>query len=235
MIIDFHSHILPQIDDGSQSVSETVEMLTRMKAQGIETVVATPHFYAKHDYPERFLARRRRGYENLLLETTKVDLPKVLLGAEVAYFRGMSESKVLKDLVIEGTNAVLVEMPIGKWNESMYRELANIHTMQGLVPIVAHVDRYMTPYRSYGIPEKLAELPVLVQANAEFFTEKATAKKARKLLAKDMIHLLGSDCHNLTDRRPNLGDALEAIETSLGREALARIETWQSKIINYSL
>ncbi len=235
MIIDFHSHILPQIDDGSQSVSETVEMLTRMKAQGIETVVATPHFYAKHDYPERFLERRRRGYEKLLSETTKADLPRVLLGAEVAYFRGMSESKVLKDLVIEGTNAVLVELPMGKWNESMYRELKNIHTMQGLVPIVAHVDRYMTPYRSYGIPEKLAELPVLVQANAEFFTEKSTAKKARKLLAKDMIHLLGSDCHNLTDRRPNLGDALEAIETSLGREALARIETWQSKIINCSL
>ncbi len=235
MIIDFHSHILPGIDDGSQSVEETIEMLTLMKAQGIETVVATPHFYAKHDYPERFLERRARGYEKLLSATTKSDLPRVLLGAEVAYFRGMSESKVLKDLVIEGTNAILVELPMGKWNESIYKELENIHTIHGLVPIVAHVDRYMTPYRSYGIPEKLAQLPVLVQANAEFFTEKATARKARKLLAKDLIHLLGSDCHNLTDRRPNLGDAVEAIETSLGEDALARIETWQSKIINYHL
>lgn len=233
MIIDFHSHILPQVDDGSKSVEETIEMLSRMREQGVETVVATPHFYAKHDYPERFLERRARAKEKLLSVAEVEDLPEILLGAEVAYFRGMSESKVLQDLTIEGTDAILVELPMGKWNESMYRELEQIYAVQGLLPIVAHIDRYMTPYRSYGIPEKLASLPVLVQANAEFFTEKSTARKARKLLAKDMIHLLGSDCHNLTDRPPNLGDAIEIIETSLGSEPLERIAAWQSKIINY--
>lgn len=229
MIIDFHSHILPQVDDGSRSVEESAEMLTRMKQQGIEVVVATPHFYAKHDDPVRFLKRRAQAKEALDQVLTD-DMPKVLLGAEVAYFPGMSQSKALQDLAIEGTKAILIELPMGTWKESIYRELTRIYEQQNLIPIVAHVDRYLTPYRSFGIPKKLEQLPVLVQANAEFFTEKATARKAKKMLAAEQIHLLGSDAHNLTNRAPNLGDALNVIENTLGIDAIAQIQDWQEKI-----
>lgn len=229
MIIDFHSHILPQVDDGSKSIEESVEMLKRMKEQGIGMVVATPHFYANHDNPERFLARRARGFQALKLLLAE-DMPKILLGAEVAYFPGMSQSKALQDLVIEGTRAILVELPMGKWSDSVYRELRQIYEQQHLIPIVAHVDRYLTPYRSFGIPKRLEELPVLVQANAEFFLEKATARKAKKMLAAEQIHLLGSDAHNLTNRAPNLGEALNVIENTLGIDAIAQIQDWQEKI-----
>lgn len=229
MIIDFHSHILPQVDDGSRSVEESAEMLTRMKQQGIEVVVATPHFYAKHDDPVRFLKRRAQAKEALDQVLTD-DMPKVLLGAEVAYFPGMSQSKALQDLAIEGTKAILIELPMGTWKESIYRELTRIYEQQNLIPIVAHVDRYLTPYRSFGIPKKLEQLPVLVQANAEFFTEKATARKAKKMLAAEQIHLLGSDAHNLTNRAPNLGDALNVIENTLGIDAITQIQDWQEKI-----
>lgn len=229
MIIDFHSHILPQVDDGSKSIEESVEMLKRMKEQGIGMVVATPHFYANHDNPERFLARRNRGFQALAPLLTE-DMPKILLGAEVAYFPGMSQSKALQDLVIEGTKAILVELPMGKWSDSVYRELRQIYEQQHLIPIVAHVDRYLTPYRSFGIPKKLEELPVLVQANAEFFLNKGTARKAKKMLAAEQIHLLGSDAHNLTNRAPNLGEALNVIENTLGIDAIVQIRDWQEKI-----
>lgn len=229
MIIDFHSHILPQVDDGSKNIEMSLEMLNRMKEQGIRTVVATPHFYANHDNPERFLARRARGFEALKPLLTE-DMPKILLGAEVAYFPGMSQSKALQDLVIEGTKVILVELPMGKWTDSVYRELRQIYEQQRLIPIVAHIDRYLTPYRSFGIPKKLEELPVLVQANAEFFLERATARKAKKMLAAEQIHLLGSDAHNLTNRRPNLGEALNVIENTLGIDAIAQIQDWQEKI-----
>ena len=56
--VDFHSHILPGVDDGSRSVEESLEMLRAVARQGIGTVVATPPFYANHDTPERFLRRR---------------------------------------------------------------------------------------------------------------------------------------------------------------------------------
>lgn len=231
MIIDFHSHILPGADHGSKSVEESLEMLRMTKEQGIDAVVATPHFYADEDYPEEFLTRRNIAKDKLLEAMAGKDLPKLYYGAEVAYYRGMSRSEALKDLAIEGTNAILVEMPMTKWTDVMYQELEDIRMNLGLIPIIAHVDRYLTPLRDFGIPDRLAELPVLVQANASFFLKKNMAKKAKKLLAKDMIHLLGSDTHNLDDRAPNLGDALEIIEESLGFEALERIKSWQDEVI----
>ena len=58
-IIDFHSHILPGIDDGSESVEQSIAMLRMEAEQGITHVVATPHFYPRHDTPQRFLQRRK--------------------------------------------------------------------------------------------------------------------------------------------------------------------------------
>lgn len=236
MIVDFHSHILPGIDDGSRSAEESLEMLKRMQAQGIHDVVATPHFYASHHFPENFLERRERAKEEILRAAGEagVELPKLYYGAEVAYFRGMSQSDVLKDLAIEGTSAILVEMPMGKWTASMYQELEEIYRYQGLLPIVAHVDRYLGTLRDYGIPEKLSQLPVLVQANASFFLQSSTVRKACRMLKKEYIHLLGSDCHNLHDRGPNLGEAVQVIEGSLGMEALERIGIWQHEVLNKS-
>ena len=105
----------------------------------------------------------------------------------------------------------------------MYRELENISLKQDLIPIVAHMDRYISPFRTYNIPEYLADLPVLVQANASFFLQRSTRRLALKLLEKDQIQLLGSDCHNLSSRKPNLGKAVEIIRQKLGQEALDRI------------
>lgn len=244
MIVDFHSHVLPGIDDGSRSVEESLVMLKRMQDQGITAVVATPHFYASHHYPERFLERRNGAREKLrqAAEELGVQLPQLYCGAEVAYFRGMSQSGALEDLAIEGTRAVMIEMPMGRWTSAMYEELEQIHAVQGLIPVVAHVDRYLGKIRDFGIPKALAGLPVLVQANAGFFLgdntgglSGGTVGKAMRMLKNEYIHLLGSDCHNLTDRGPNLGDAVKAIERSLGAEALEWIGGWQREVLNKPL
>ena len=106
----------------------------------------------------------------------------------------------------------------------MYRELEQIYTRWGITPVVAHVDRYIAPFRTYGIPKTLEQLPVLVQANASFFLNRGTASMAMKMLRQGQIHLLGSDCHNLTSRQPNLGPALDRIRSKLGQGALNGIE-----------
>lgn len=232
MITDFHSHILPAIDDGSKNIEESLGMLRCMREQGINRVIATPHFYADRDRPENFLRRRQRALDEVLEAIGAADgFPEILLGAEVAYFHGMGESRALQDLVIEGTQAILVEMPMGRWSPAMYAELERIQRVQGLVPIVAHVDRYLGRFRDYGIPDALGELPVLVQANASFFLHRESARKALKLLERDQVHVLGSDAHNLTTRRPNLGHAVAAIEARLGQQALERIAGWQAQIL----
>ena len=228
MVTDFHSHILPGIDDGSASVEESIAMLRLEREQGITRVVATPHFYPRHDDPERFLERRSRG-EALLREamSREQDLPELLVGAEVHFFSGMSDSDILPRLTIQGTKALLVEMPAPPWTASMYRELEQIWLRWGITPIIAHVDRYIRPLRTYGIPKKLAEMPVMVQANASFFHR----EMAIEMLKKGQIQLLGSDCHNLTSRRPNLGDAVEKIRRRLGEQTLEQIRAAEERLL----
>lgn len=232
MITDFHTHILPGIDDGSASVEESLALLRLEAEQGIDRVVATPHFYANHDTPERFLHRREQAARRLREEMEKNNCQtEFFLGAEVYFFSGMSDSDALNELTIYKKKYILVEMPFTEWTDRMYREIEAIYRKQGLTPIIAHVDRYITPFRSFGIPERLADLPVLVQANAGFFLKASTSRMAMKMLSRDQIHLLGSDCHNLTTRKPNLGDAVSRIRTRLGQEAVERICGYEQDIL----
>ena len=86
-ITDFHSHILPGIDDGSRCVEESIAMLRMEAEQGITQVIATPHFYPSHHRPEDFLAKRREAEEGLQEARSGQDgLPRVLVGAEVYFF-----------------------------------------------------------------------------------------------------------------------------------------------------
>lgn len=231
-IIDFHSHILPELDDGSSSVEESIAMLRQEAAQGITRVIATPHFYARYDDPEVYFPARKQSYLRLRREMERHNgLPAVAVGAEVHFFPGISHSDVLEALTIGGKRCILIEMPDSPWTESMYQELENISQRRDMIPIIAHVDRYIAPFRTYGIPERLAELPVLVQANASFFLRGSTRNLAMKLLRQDKIHLLGSDCHNLTTRPPLLGDAVEVIRQKLGEEPLERIRYYQKELL----
>lgn len=232
VITDFHSHILPGIDDGSSSLAESIEMLRMEAQQGIRHVIATPHFYARYDDPKQFLINRRKA-ELRLREALEKEpgLPEVTVGAEVHFFSGMSHSDLLPYLTIGPKSCILIEMPDSPWTDSMYRELENISARQGLVPIVAHVDRYIAPFRTHQIPQRLEELPVLVQANANFFLRSNTRSLAMKMLKKNQIQLLGSDCHNLTTRQPNLGYAVEVIQRRLGPDVLDRIQHYQDQVL----
>lgn len=230
-MVDFHTHILPGIDDGSRSLKESLEMLRTISAQGIRYVVATPHFNARRDTPEAFLDRRNRAEIRLRRAMAQEPgLPKLTVGAEVAYFRGISEWEALPELTIRGTKYLLIEMPTAPWTEAMYAELEAIRKNRGITPVIAHVDRYIRPLFTHGIPKRLAQLPVLVQANAEFFLTPGTSGMALRMLKGEQIHLLGSDCHNMADRKPNLGDALTLIREKLGPGALRKIQKQEKQI-----
>ena len=156
---------------------------------------------------------------------------KILVGAEVHYFRGISDSAFLPWLAIGKSGCVMVEMPPAPWPEHCFRELEQIYEKQGLIPIIAHIDRYIRPLRTHGIPERLAKMPVYVQANADFFLDKRTASFALKLLKNGHIHVLGSDCHNLTTRKPNLGQVYPLIREKLGEAALIEIRKKEREIL----
>lgn len=232
MISDIHSHILPGIDDGSGSLQESLELLRLEAEQGIRRVAATPHFYPQRDTPEAFLKRRARAEAQLREELQKNgDLPEIVAGAEVYFFPGISQSECLEQLTIGSGRYLLLEMPMAPWTDAMYREMEGICTNFGITPVIAHVDRYISPFRTHGIPERLTQLPVLVQANASFFLKRSTRNMAIRMLRSGKIHVLGSDCHNLTHRRPNLAEAVQVIQNRLGAEALDQIRQYEEEIL----
>lgn len=223
-IIDFHTHILPCMDDGSSGVAESIEMLKLQANHGITHVVTTPHFYANQDNPHHFLKKRETSFKKLQSEILNYsDLPKITVGAEVYYFNGISEWEGLKEMAISGTNCVMIEMPTVPWSKKMITELGDIPYKQGLTPIIAHIDRYISPFKTKGIPKILAEIPVYIQANSSFFTNKFTTPLAFKLLKNNQIHLLGSDCHNMDSRPPDLHIAVEKIIRKKGDEFIEKI------------
>lgn len=207
-------------------------MLRLEVEQGIHHVVATPHFYARYDSPESFLKKRDAAEELLRKEMKKHSgLPELSVGAEVYFFRGMSESEFLSQLTIRGKSCILIEMPHAPWSEESFRELEAIWEKRRIIPIIAHIDRYIAPFRTHRIPEKLAQMPVYVQANAEFFLERSTAAMAMRMLKADRIQLLGSDCHNMDSRKPDLAEAVERIQRKLGNDAIEMIRAYESKIM----
>lgn len=221
--IDFHSHVLPGIDDGSKSVEESIQMLTVSARQGITYMAATPHFYPSENDPEQFLVRRKRAFEQLR-EAWSPEYPRLLLGAEVYYFEGISRAEKLEMLRIESSTLFLLEMPFQTWTERMVSEVLALHNRPHLKVLLAHIERYL-PYQKRSVWETLREAGVLMQSNASFFLRWNTKHKALRMLESGQIHLLGSDCHNMADRPPRLGEALEIIGEN-GRRELEQRSRW---------
>jgi len=219
-MLDLHTHILPGVDDGSKSVEMSIAMLRAQAAQETEDIVLTPHFYAHRHSPERFLERRQKAMDRLQEAIGDEDsLPRLHLGAEVAYFDGMSRVEGIERLCIADTRCMLVEMPFCKWNRRILDDVFQLKDYLGLQPILAHIERY-TRFQPAGIVGELSERGLLIQANASFFVRWPASMKAMHMLKNRCIHFIGSDCHDPVHRPPNLSEAVGSIERKLGEPAV---------------
>lgn len=230
-MIDWHNHVLPEMDDGSHNVAESIAMMQAQAAQGITTVIATPHFYANDESVATFLERRERSAEALRNQQKGDNLPTLHLGAEVLYYPGISRMKGLSSLCIEGSHLLLLEMPMCRWTESMVRELVDMSGKNGVVLVLAHIDRYWT-LQSKTVWNRLLENGILMQTNASFFTALATRRKALSLLNEGYVHLLGSDCHNMTSRPPHLGRAFDVIQKRFGTDYVRQINEYGYSLLD---
>ncbi len=229
-MIDWHSHILPGIDDGSKNLQESLEMINMLSLQGVDTVIATPHFDADDESVDRFLERREKAFK-ALSEALPPESPKILCGAEVQYYAGISRLPDLKKLCIEGTNLLLLEMTMSKWSEYTVRELTELASKSGLKIIIAHIERYMS-YQSQETVYRLYDNGFLMQVNASFFIGLGSKRKAINMLRNGEIALLGSDCHNKTSRPPKMDKALEVIERKLGSDFLGDFSKYGYSVLN---
>ena len=234
-MLDFHSHFLPGIDDGSDSVSLSLTMLNEWCNQGIDTVCATPHFYASRNNPERFIRRRNAAYEQVREAMAKYSpsnggtWPDIKLGAEVYFFDGISRYEGLHDLCLEGTNLLLLEMPFHPWTSRMIDEVSIISSTTGIMPVAAHIERYLDQPKN--LVKAFLDLDIFIQTNGEAVLERGTSRKALKMLKKGIVTFWGSDAHNMGNRAPNLGPALNVISKSLGEDFVNKLTERQYDII----
>lgn len=231
MVIDFHSHVLPKMDDGSKSVEMSLEMLSSARKMGVDTVVATPHFYGHKESVSAFLTRREHCWQRLSEAVEGKDLPKVLLGAEVAFFSGLTKVEGLDKLCANGTRTLLLEMPFAAWTGYELDAVSTLCLDRGYQVVLAHLERFVPLQRDEELLERLLSLPLWVQINAEALLPLTKRGRWIRMFQEGRAHLLGSDCHNLERRPPNLGAGRKVLERKAGMEVMERMDELGARLL----
>ncbi|MDD3173963.1 MAG: hypothetical protein PHF63_10025 [Herbinix sp.] len=223
--IDIHAHILPGVDDGSDSMEETLRMLQIALEQGIQTIIATPHFMAGEKNPsvEQLLNIR----DKVQMEADKLNKGlKLLLGNELFYTESIVHAlKSKQALTMAGSKYVLVEFAVRESYETVFRGMGEL-IRAGYAPILAHVERYLCLHKREDLISELVKLGCYIQMNSSslmgglFNTE---AVLNRKLINQGLVHFVGSDCHDEKVRIPNMNSAAKALHKKCEVELVNKI------------
>ena len=222
--IELHSHILPHLDDGSDSIMTSLDMLRREAAQGVTTVCATPHYYADQNSISAFCERRAAAWKRLQTACREEKLPRILPAAEAAFFSGIGACADLAQLCIQGTRTLMLEMPFTEWNDFQIEEVSTLVLDRGFHVVLVHPERFCGSKGNVLKLKQLLELPIALQVNAGTLIRWRTRKLGLKLLQETQYPLLGSDCHNLTTRPPNLAEGRRVVAQKLGEAFLMKMD-----------
>jgi protein-tyrosine phosphatase len=222
--IDLHSHVLPGLDDGSESLKESLALARALAASGVRVLAATPHVSAR--YPTTWPQIEKRLKSLRLALVARGVAIEIVQGAEVALDQldGLDDES-LHAFTLGGTGKfVLLEFPYEGWPPSFAERIAAL-AAKGIGAVLAHPERnplvQSAPHRLAG----LLEAGALVQVNAGSLTHAfgaASAAAARHLVDGNLVHLIASDSH-----RP-LSRPMVAAAAGLLPEPLARWLTWDA-------
>lgn len=210
LTLDYHAHILPGCDHGSDGPATSLKQLALAASAGIQTICATPHFYPHRESIASFLERRTET-ARLLAAAAPADAPRIQLGAEVLICDGMERLEELPRLCREGTDELLLEMPFYAWPESIWETLYRLHERWDLRIVLAHADRYR--------PEDillLVQEGIPLQLNAECLAKPLHRKRYLDWVEAGYVKHLGSDIHMLGSGYRDLEKCRRLLERKLG-------------------
>lgn len=200
MRTDYHCHILPALDDGAKDVQMSLAMIEMMRHQGVERIIATPHFYAHREKSvEDFLVKRQAAFERIREQAA---VSNIILGAEVLLEHGISEWKDVEKLAVQGTDWILLELPYRRYEQWMEEEIYHISTAYHLKVVLAHIHRYLHAYSKEEMC-RILKMSEVLQINNEAFESFSQRNFVKSLIKDGYTLLFGSDAHNLTERKPN--------------------------------
>jgi len=225
-MIDFHTHILPAVDDGAANRDEALTLIEALKREGVKTAVCTPHFDPSRTSLQDFIMHRNRAFQELSTACIRlVAASETLLHDYLFHYADLSP------LCIENTEYLLLEMPfLRKWDDSVYTMLSNLISDYNVIPIIAHIERYPAA-KGRAIPGRLKAIGCLLQLNTSSLLDAGCRKRAIRLIKKGYIDLLGSDCHDKAVRPPVIIKALQLIEEQAGRDYIRQLEENGLKVL----
>ncbi len=218
MKADFHSHILPGFDDGAANTDTALKMINMSMDMGVDHIVSTSHCYPYSDRDiAEFLDERAEAFSRLreAAEQSGTRLPEIRLGSEVHLTCDLTRLKFIKSLCVEGTKYMLLEMPSSNWTDNVIDIVYKL-TISGVKPIIAHMERNLGQKKE--LVEALCDLDVLIQINASSFGAPQFKKYIDRMFGQSLIHIIGTDMHNLDTRRPDMNKAEKYIRRRYGDE-----------------
>lgn len=224
---DIHCHIVPGVDDGSESLTESLKMLEMEYADGVRKIIVTPHYRrGMFETPGEEVAEQ---FEKLREEAHKL-LPDLdlYLGCEFYAFTDMMEmfeKRSREAMTMAGSSYVMLEFSEEK--SIHYIKARTAHMLdEGYYPIIAHIERYPAAARHPEFVRELIQCGARIQINAGSLLGNMgwEIKSFCKYLMKNaMVDFIATDAHNTRSRRPNLGRAVSYVKRKYGEDAVRRI------------
>ena len=220
-MVDMHSHIINEIDDGSKSIEMTINMLKKAEESGTTDIIATPHFMrGRFEVEYKDVVKKVEELKKIVKENN-IDI-NIYAGQEVYYSRKLIEyynDKIIG--TINNTKYMLIELPMLEFN--IDEVINTIYELQirGIVPIIAHPERYKPFIKKPSMINKLINEGMLFQMNAGSISGdfgKDVKKTAAKYLEHNVYSFIGSDAHRDRGRDTDISEALNILELPQKKE-----------------
>ena len=235
-MIDFHNHILPNVDDGSKSLEMSLNMLREAELQGITDVINTVHYqHQKVEDRDISFERINQEIENLQRNALENNINvKIHNGAEVFYLPNLLELIDNPQTTIGNGKYMLIEFPTIQFPPNYENTLFEL-SMEGVIPIIAHPERYADIQNDIIELASLVQRGCLVQVDAGsiigMFGPNAQ-KLSHQILKTGLCHIIGSDSHNDSTRNICLKDAISICTNHLGVDVNDMVKDNPQKILN---
>jgi protein-tyrosine phosphatase len=223
-MIDLHSHLLPAVDDGATSASDTAEMLRIWSDYGFTTVAATHHF-SSSESPEEYIGLVEQAVDEAS-STIDNSALNVVVGAEIMLGPSLPDLLQRNDrLTLGGSRAVLVEVPFLTWPHYTESVLFDMQ-LAGFQPVLAHPERYDAVQANEKLAVAVASRGVVLQltyASLAGALGAAPRRTAERLIDQDLPIILASDAHGPNQRLKAVPEGLRRAEDLVGRDRLRQM------------
>ncbi|GHU82827.1 exopolysaccharide biosynthesis protein [Clostridia bacterium] len=194
---DMHTHILPEMDDGSPDVDISLMLINELKKQGVTNIALTPHYYSSQESLDSFLKRREKS-ANILFKQNITNVT-FTLGSEVFVTNYIFNNKDLSALCYEKTKFMLTEFPYSStFTGGSLNKLNKLIANYNIKPIIAHIERYPALLKNPDLIEKLIELGCYMQVNLGSFKQWRVSSKLIKLIKNELVNVVGTDTHSFS-------------------------------------